>query len=108
MKYNFLCIKDRKQSDTREAGIDWNTQPYKTAAEAALSYLGHFSTIILSTKMTTIHLPFLCLCPAQKRPKHLLQDEQFCIPYASFIPDTQFPPLFHGTRNSDQQTTHGV
>lgn len=104
MKYSFLCIKHRKQSDTREAGTDWNTQPYKMAAVAALSYVSYFSMMILSTKMSTINLPFLCLCPAQKPPKHLLQDEQFCIANALFIPDTQFRPLFHGTRNSDQQT----
>lgn len=67
MQYSFLCIKDRKQSDTREDGIDWNTQLYKTTAVAALSYLSNFSTIILSIKVTTIHLPFFCLCPAQKK-----------------------------------------
>lgn len=46
IKYSFLCIKDRKQSDTREAGMDWNMQLYKTAAVAALSYVSNFSPII--------------------------------------------------------------
>lgn len=61
--------KTGNKSGTNEDGIDWNMQLYRTAAVAALSYVNHFSTIILSTKMTIIHLPFLCLCPAPLLPK---------------------------------------
>lgn len=69
--------------------MDWNMELHKTAAVAALSYVSNFSPIIQNIKMATICLPFLCLCPAQKRTaKHLLQDEEFCITFASLIPDT--------------------
>lgn len=39
IKYSFFCIQDRKQSDTREAGLGWNMELQETAAVAALSYV---------------------------------------------------------------------
>lgn len=51
IKYSFLCIKDRKQSDTREAGMDWNMEIHKTAAVALLCPAQKSQTFIVGWRV---------------------------------------------------------